>query len=79
MPQVNRFSRLPQFVQREIEQRLVENGFSEYSELARELQARGYRISRSALHREGMALKARFQRLRDAHMAKTAGLDEGSD
>jgi DNA invertase Pin-like site-specific DNA recombinase len=61
VPQVNRFSRLPEFVQREVQQRLFENGFSEYTEIARELQARGYRISRSSLHRAGKALKDRLR------------------
>lgn len=61
MPQVSRFSRLPEFVQRAVEQRLLKNGYSGYTEIARELQARGYRISRSSLHRAGKALKDRLR------------------
>lgn len=73
MPQVNRFNRLPINVQREVEQRLIENGFSDYTTLADELKRRGYRISKSALHREGKQIKERVKTLRDQHLARTAG------
>jgi len=57
MPQVSRFFKLPADVQAEIEARLAANGFSDYTALVEELQRRGYRISRSALHRRGRELK----------------------
>lgn len=58
MPRANRFYALPLAVQREVETRLMCNGFSGYTELQDQLRARGYRISKSALHRVGAALKA---------------------
>jgi hypothetical protein len=60
MPQVNRFARLPLAVQREVEQWLIENGFCGYAEIAAELKRRGYRISKSGLHRAAQELKARI-------------------
>lgn len=76
MPQVNRFSRLPINVQREVEQRLIENGFGDYVAIAADLRQRGYRISRSALHREGKQIKERVKVLRDQHLARAAGLSQ---
>lgn len=58
MPRVNRFYALPTAVQREVEARLMANGFSGYVAMQDQLRARGYRISKSALHRVGAALKA---------------------
>jgi hypothetical protein len=57
MSQVNRFFRLPPPTQREVEARLAANGFSDYEAIAAELQGRGHRISKSALHRHGQQLK----------------------
>jgi len=57
MPRVNRFYRLPIEVQREVDAKLATNGFSDYVAIADELKRRGYRISKSALHRHGQALK----------------------
>ena len=78
MTQVCRFTRLPVAVQREIEQRLIENGFSDYVPIAAELKRRGYRISKSSLGRIGKQLKARlkarFESLRDQHLARVGGL-----
>jgi len=74
MTQVCRFTRLPVAVQREIEQRLIENGFSDYVPIAAELKRRGYRISKSSLGRIGKHLKARFESLRDQHLARVGGL-----
>lgn len=76
MPQVSRFGKLPQVVQREIEKRLVENGFSDYEQIAAELRQRGYRISRSSLHRAGKALKARVALLRDQYLAQVAQIKD---
>lgn len=79
MPQVNRFNRLPLSVQREVEQRLIENGFTDYDRIAAELVARGYRISKSALHRAGKQIKERVKVLRDQHLARAAGFVQGND
>lgn len=66
MPQANRFFRLPVDVQREIDSRLTRNGFSHYDQLADELRQRGYRISRSALHRHGQELERAMKTSPDA-------------
>ena len=42
---------LPETVRHALERRLVESGFADYTELADWLQAEGYQISRSAVHR----------------------------
>jgi hypothetical protein len=76
MPQVNRFLALPPHVRMEIEERLVVNGFRHYCELAAELRARGYRIGKSSLGREGKALKERLRALRDRQLA---GVHEPGD
>lgn len=76
MPQVSRFNRLPINVQREVEQQLIENGFSDYAAIAADLRRRGYRISKSALHREGKQIKGRVKELRDQHLARTAGFPQ---
>lgn len=57
MPQVSRLSRLPLSVQREVEERIVAAGFGDYVALQDDLRQRGYRISKSALHRFGQELK----------------------
>ena len=72
--QVSRFSRLPLELQREVEERLVRNGFSDYRAIVEELTARGHTISLSSLHRTGTDLKRRFEKRRDDHMANIAGL-----
>lgn len=69
MSQVKRFDRLPIELQREIEKRLLVNGFSGYAEIAAELRRSGYRISRSGLHRHGQQLKKRVRALRDDELA----------
>lgn len=58
MPQVSRMSRLPLSVRREVEERIVASGFGDYVALQDDLRRRGYRISKSALHRFGQELKA---------------------
>jgi hypothetical protein len=51
-------SRLPLPIQREVEERLAAAGFGGYVALQDDLRRRGYRISKSALHRFGKELKA---------------------
>lgn len=45
---------------------LAENNFSDYELLAEELKARGYAISKSALHRYGQAFETRLSALKMA-------------
>lgn len=46
----------------ELDKRLVESGFANYTELTDWLRSNGYQISRSALHRYGSELEADFER-----------------
>jgi hypothetical protein len=64
MSQVRRFNKLPEAVQREIKARLQANGFSDFVALAEELQGRGYRISKSGLHRAIQLLRSDAEFLR---------------
>lgn len=52
---------LPDAVRKEIDQRLFANNFSDYVAIADELFAKGYRISKSAVHRYGKELERRVQ------------------
>ncbi|MCX7174162.1 MAG: DUF3486 family protein [Proteobacteria bacterium] len=58
MSQVFRFKKLPLAVQNEISERLRVNGYSDYDALADELRGRGYRISKSGLHRISLQLRS---------------------
>jgi len=51
---------LPPRIRRQLEQRLIANGFSGYRDLARSLQQRGYRISKGAVHRYGRQFEQRW-------------------
>lgn len=63
------FFDLPAPVQREIEQRLAAAGFKGYVQLAEDLRARGFAVSKSALNRVGMKLEARVTELRCLKLA----------
>ena len=57
---------LPENVRREFERRLIENGFSNYSELAAWLNKQGYQISRSAAHRYGHKIERRLRAIKES-------------
>lgn len=48
---------LPADVRRQLDERLVASGFSGYSALAEWLEAEGYKIGKSSIHRHGQALE----------------------
>jgi hypothetical protein len=73
---VPRIKKLPKHIQREIDTRLIESGFSGYEMLATELQHRGCRISTSALHRYGQTLEKQIQDARAREIAIEAGIGE---
>ncbi|EHK90579.1 DUF3486 family protein [Aggregatibacter actinomycetemcomitans] len=60
MPKRSTVKQLPQAVKDWLDAALVENNFSGYSALEEALKARGYDISRSAVHRYGQALERRL-------------------
>ena len=57
---------LPPEVKAWLDRALAENNFSDYELLAEELKARGYAISKSALHRYGQAFETRLSALKMA-------------
>ncbi|MBN6060431.1 DUF3486 family protein [Aggregatibacter actinomycetemcomitans] len=60
MPKRSTVKQLPRAVKDWLDAALVENNFSGYSALEEALKARGYDISRSAVHRYGQALERRL-------------------
>lgn len=57
---------LPEHIRREFERRLIENGFSNYTELAAWLHENGYQISRSAAHRYGSKIERRLRAIKES-------------
>lgn len=68
------FDKLPAAVRAEIDSRLIDNGFSQYVELAAELRQRGHKMSPSALHRHGQAMERRLELDRTAEELMTLGI-----
>lgn len=64
MPKRSTVKGLPQAVKDWLDAALVENNFSGYRELEEELRARGFDISKSAVHRYGQALERRLASIR---------------
>lgn len=59
-------TQLPPEVKAWLDQTLIDNGFGGYQALAKELQARGYDISKSAVHRYGQSFEEKVERLKMA-------------
>ncbi len=84
MPRRSSLLDIPQGIRDDLNGRLLANGFSDYEALAAWLQAQGYEISKSALHRWGQNLEAEFAgAMADARRAAElgralAGEDDGS-
>ncbi|HIC7208080.1 DUF3486 family protein [Burkholderia stabilis] len=66
MPARSKVAALPAEVKAWLDRALAENNFSDYELLAEELKARGYAISKSALHRYGQAFETRLSALKMA-------------
>jgi hypothetical protein len=64
MPRPSSFYALPLEVQREVETRLLANGFSELIPICDELKARGHTIGKSSLGRFSLALKKKLRQQR---------------
>jgi hypothetical protein len=60
---------LPDAVRRELEGRLVRGAFSGYVELSDWLEAQGFEISKTALHRHGQALKRKLDAIKTSTQA----------
>lgn len=66
MPPRHSVAALPEDTRKALETRLIKGGFSGYTELAEWLQAEGYEISRSALHRFGKDFQNRIDAIRQS-------------
>ena len=54
--------RLPPYLQKELLDRMLSSGFSEYKELEKWLTGLGYKTSKSALHRLGLKFEVYLSR-----------------
>ena len=66
MPPRRKVAGMPAEIKEWLDRALAENNFSDYELLAEELKARGYAISKSALHRYGQAFETRLSALKMA-------------
>lgn len=83
MPPRSKIHQLPAEVKAWLDSTLAENNFSGYEQLADELSARGYDISKSAVHRYGQDFEARLSALKMASeqaraVVQAAPDDEGN-
>lgn len=63
MPPRSKVLRLPDETRRELEQKLIASGFSDYEGLQEWLLDKGFEISKSAIHRFGQPFAARMEAL----------------
>lgn len=70
---------LPQSVRHELERKLADNGFSDYTALAEWLNLQGYEISRSAVHRYGAKVQKRFASIKASTEAARLIAEGASD
>ncbi|UXZ04820.1 DUF3486 family protein [Moraxella nasicaprae] len=71
--------RLPETVRHELERKLADNGFGNYTELAEWLKSQGYEISRSAVHRYGAKIQKRFASIKASTEAARLIAEGASD
>ena len=64
MPLRSLISNLPEPIKAELDQRLHQSNFSNYEGLAAWLQAQGFEISKSSIHRYGSKLEERMEMLK---------------
>lgn len=79
MAQRSSVEKLPTDVRHELERKLAENGFGNYTELADWLKAQGYEISRSAVHRYGSKVQKRFASIKASTEAARLIAEGASD
>jgi arginine repressor len=66
MPPRSKVAGLPKAVKNWLDQALAENNFSDYEALAADLAAKGFAISKSALHRYGQDFESKLSALKMA-------------
>lgn len=79
MPPRSKVASLPKSVKNWFDKALVENNFSDYEALADELAARGFSISKSALHRYGQDFESRLSSLKMASEQARAVVEAAPD
>jgi len=83
MPRRSKVKSLPEKVREALDEKLVEEGFQNYEELAGWLADQGYDISKSSVHRYGQEFEDRLEALRIAtaqakEITEQVGDDEGA-
>lgn len=79
MPPRSKVHRAPADIKAFLDRALVENNFSDYENLAKELEERGYAISKSALQRYGADFEQRLAALKMASEQAKAIVDAAPD
>ncbi len=79
MPKRSKVGALPADTRQWLEAVLVSNQFGGYEELAAALEARGYRISKSALHRHGQQFERRLAAIKEATEAARVIAEHAQD
>lgn len=69
MPPPSKVDLLPEDLRREFESRLIRGAFSGYEALSGWLEAQGYEISKSVLHKHGQRLKRRLEAIKASTQA----------
>lgn len=70
---------LPEPIRKELEQKLIRNGFAGYRELTDWLEAKGFEISKSAIHRYGQRFEDRVEAVRMATQQAKAIVESTPD
>jgi len=83
MPPRSKVKSLPESVRKDLDRKLVENGFQDYEDLSAWLMEQGYDISKSSIHRYGKGFEDRLEALRIAtaqakEIVAATGDDEGA-
>jgi len=83
MPRRSKVKSLPKAIREELDEKLVEQGFQGYEELAEWLDEKGFDISKSSVHRYGQEFEDRLEALRIAtaqakEITEQVGDDEGA-
>lgn len=71
--------KLPTDIRHELERKLADNGFSDYTALTQWLHDQGYEISRSAVHRYGAKIQKRFANIKASTEAARLIAEGASD
>lgn len=79
MPPRSTIQKLPEDLRRELDRRLIANGFGGHAELADWLAEQGWEISRSAVQRHSAPLERSIEQIRRATQAAESLVDASGD